>query len=161
MNKAPLVELISSKGLRLLATVISAADNDELAILLSHCKHRTGIDLEMLPVLTESDVEKIKKFEAEQLDLFLNNLLKSKENPDGPEAGEKTDNRFLRWFGFAVTGAAIIYIYLITWIAIPEQNIRFADTALGFIQGSLLSPVMGFFFGDSFRKITAGIVKKK
>ncbi|MET0356201.1 MAG: hypothetical protein ABW044_05445 [Cellvibrio sp.] len=58
--------------------------------------------------------------------------------------------RFVYYFASALCLGGATYIALITFMEIPEQNIRFADTALGFVLGSMLAPVVGFFFGTSF-----------
>ena len=41
------------------------------------------------------------------------------------------------------------YILLITLVDIPEKNVRFADTILGFLLGTLLSMILNYFFGSS------------
>lgn len=44
---------------------------------------------------------------------------------------------------------AFIYIVCITFIAIPQSNIRFADTIIGFLLGTVIATIMNFFFGSS------------
>jgi hypothetical protein len=41
------------------------------------------------------------------------------------------------------------YTIAITFIPIPENNIRFADVSQGFIMGTIVSGVIGFYFGTS------------
>jgi len=48
------------------------------------------------------------------------------------------------WSAFAVS-----YIVLITVVDIPEKNIRFVDTVLGFILGTVVATILNFFFGSS------------
>lgn len=48
------------------------------------------------------------------------------------------------WSVFAVT-----YILVITLVDIPEKNIRFADTILGFILGTVIATILNFFYGSS------------
>lgn len=45
--------------------------------------------------------------------------------------------------------AAAVYIGFITFSIIPEQNIRFADTILGFILGTVIATLLNFWFGSS------------
>ena len=45
--------------------------------------------------------------------------------------------------------AATLYIWCITFSTIPEQNIRFADTILGFILGTVIATMLNFWFGSS------------
>ena len=44
---------------------------------------------------------------------------------------------------------AAIYIGFITFSVIPEQNVRFADTILGFILGTVIATMLNFWFGSS------------
>jgi len=48
------------------------------------------------------------------------------------------------WSVFAVS-----YIIVITLCEIPEKNIRFVDTVLGFLLGTVVATVLNFFFGSS------------
>jgi len=42
-----------------------------------------------------------------------------------------------------------IYIFCITFINIPLTNVRFSDTILGFLLGSVIATLINFFFGSS------------
>lgn len=58
--------------------------------------------------------------------------------------------RFVYYFASFLVSMGLVYIACITFMTIPTDNVRFADTALGFVLGSLLAPVVNFFFGTSF-----------
>jgi hypothetical protein len=45
--------------------------------------------------------------------------------------------------------AAAAYIFAITFFPVPEGSERFADTALGFILGTIIAQILNFFFGSS------------
>ena len=45
--------------------------------------------------------------------------------------------------------AATVYIGFITFSIIPEPNVRFADTILGFILGTVIATMLNFWFGSS------------
>jgi CDP-diglyceride synthetase len=45
--------------------------------------------------------------------------------------------------------AAAVYIGFITFSIIPEPNVRFADTILGFILGTVVATMLNFWFGSS------------
>lgn len=42
-----------------------------------------------------------------------------------------------------------IYIFAITFASINENNIRFADTILGFLLGTIIATIINYFFGSS------------
>lgn len=45
--------------------------------------------------------------------------------------------------------AATIYIGFITFSVIPDTSVRFADTILGFVLGTVLATMLNFWFGSS------------
>ena len=38
------------------------------------------------------------------------------------------------------------YLFAITFTTLPEANIRFVDTALGFLLGTVVSSIVGFYY---------------
>ncbi len=57
--------------------------------------------------------------------------------------------RFVYYFATAWSLAAIVYIGCITFCVIPPANMRYADTCLGFVLGTLVATIINFFFGSS------------
>jgi phage tail tape-measure protein len=57
--------------------------------------------------------------------------------------------RFVYYFAILWSTAAMAYIGWITFGFIPENNIRFADTILGFLLGTVISSIFGYFFGTT------------
>jgi hypothetical protein len=45
--------------------------------------------------------------------------------------------------------SAVAYVGFITFGSIPEPNVRFADTILGFILGTVVATMLNFWFGSS------------
>ena len=61
----------------------------------------------------------------------------------------KFNRRFLAYFAVGLCLAAMAYVACITFLPIPKENARFADTVLGFIMGPVLATPIAFFFGSS------------
>lgn len=57
--------------------------------------------------------------------------------------------RFIYYFASAWSIFAFIYLLGITFLTVPESNIRFADTVLGFLLGTVIAGMICFFFGTS------------
>lgn len=57
--------------------------------------------------------------------------------------------RFIYWFAIFWSAASCLYIGFVTFGNIPANNVRFADTILGFILGTLVATIIQFFFGSS------------
>lgn len=57
--------------------------------------------------------------------------------------------RFIYYFATAWSLFAMTYIPCITFLNVPEESIRFADTILGFLLGTVIASILTFFFGSS------------
>lgn len=53
------------------------------------------------------------------------------------------------WLIACAIGLVFIYIFAITFISIPEKNIRFADTAQGFFLGTVLAGCIAYYTGGA------------
>lgn len=56
---------------------------------------------------------------------------------------------------------AAVYIGFITFSIIPEPNVRFADTILGFILGTVIATMLNFWFGSSIGSKEKGEALRK
>lgn len=56
---------------------------------------------------------------------------------------------FRNWLAIGAVVLGFLYIFLITFVPIPDQNIRFADTVLGVVIGTIISTVFQYYFGSS------------
>lgn len=57
--------------------------------------------------------------------------------------------RFIYFFTIFWSIASAAYIGFITFAQIPPENIRFADTILGFILGTAVAGMFSFFYGST------------
>lgn len=57
--------------------------------------------------------------------------------------------RFTMYLTVFWSVSAAAYVGFITFGSIPEQNVRFADTILGFILGTVVATMLNFWFGSS------------
>lgn len=65
------------------------------------------------------------------------------------EQGDLFSKRFIYAFAGFWSLCAVIYIGCITFITIPADSVRFADTILGFILGTVIATIINFFYGSS------------
>lgn len=65
------------------------------------------------------------------------------------QSDDRFVSRFVLYFAtfWSIVGAG--YMFAITFFPIPESGVRFADTALGFILGTIIAQILNFFFGSS------------
>ena len=57
--------------------------------------------------------------------------------------------RFLYYFIMLWSAFSVIFIPCLIWMPIPENNIRFADTILGYILGTVVTGMFAFLLGSS------------
>lgn len=57
--------------------------------------------------------------------------------------------RFVAYLSAFWSIMAVLYIGFVTFTAIPESNVRFVDTILGFLLGTVVATVLNFWLGSS------------
>ena len=77
--------------------------------------------------------------EKQSVMISLVNLVKSLTKED-----------FREMMAFMAVGTAFLYMFLVTflpiWYRFPEESLRFGDICLGFLFGSVLGPILKYFF---------------
>lgn len=70
---------------------------------------------------------------------------------DMQKSSQNTGVRFSAadYLAFFWSVVAAAYIFLATFITIPEANTRIADTITGFLMGTIIAAIINFFFGSS------------
>lgn len=58
-------------------------------------------------------------------------------------------DKFLRRLAYLWSAFAIFYITSISFFSIPAENVRFVDTIIGFLLGTIISAIIQFFYGSS------------
>lgn len=111
---------------------------------------------EVASVVTQTPVEKKTSSRVAKLKPLSSKIDKNQNGiPDDDEITyTSSSNRSataLFWFGVFVTIITMAYLFMVTWLPIPQENVRFADMASGFILG-ILTTVLGFFFGSSMQR---------
>lgn len=161
--------VLSSRGLRTLPIAFRIAGPHEFDQLVKVIRAVTNLDLadeQVLQSLTDDDINKLDQFEKDN-STFLLGMIFSGDMEDpfhsekaGSEAYKLQDhdnkmaentNQFQQNYGAAISMCALLYIFMVTWIPIPPENLRFADTALGMVIGTLIQPVVTNYFGGGGR----------
>jgi hypothetical protein len=89
------------------------------------------IDLEKLKAeyANTADARDMQKIALQQSDVF--------------------SKRFTMYLTMFWSVSAVAYVGFITFGVIPDKNVRFADTILGFILGTVVATMLNFWFGSS------------
>lgn len=60
--------------------------------------------------------------------------------------------RFIYYFAGFWSVVTSLYIGCITFLEIPDNNIRFADVVLGFLLGTIIATIIQFFYGSMLKQ---------
>lgn len=161
---APVVGMLADKGLNLLSDALGSAADTGVEAIKDKVKDVTGIDItnqEQVQKLSPAQVAELKKAEKAHEKFLVKYALKRDKMyiADTQSAREmqmsalRQDDRFAKrfvyWFAAILTAITLIYCGCVTFIEIPEDNVRLAYTILGVLLGTVLSQIIGFFFGSS------------
>jgi len=94
--------------------------------------------------------QKLRELELEQSKLDVANVSNARHMQEvALQQDDSFAKHFIYYFATFWSCCAALYIGFITFGVIPEDNVRFADTILGFILGTVIASIMNFFFGSS------------
>jgi len=149
----PLIGMLADAGMSLLSSFIDKGKDEAVKFI----KDKTGIDLSEKKELTPEEMQKLKEFEIKNKELILQRLqiyLEDKQSAremqiTALKQGDWFAKNFINLFASFWSIAVIIYIYFVTFTTFPEANQRFADTILGFLMGTIIASIIGFYYGSS------------
>lgn len=137
-------------NLKLLSTSIEAADIYEYRFLVDMIETHTGISIDSSNDLTDSQINTLQEFENKNRELLVSIIISNKRRGLFyllTYFGSRIS--FNRILGLLIISFGCGYIFYVTVNPLPENNIRFVDTVLGFVLGTMLSTVINFYFGSS------------
>lgn len=161
-----------SQGLSLIGNAVLAKGKDWV-------EEKTGVKLDQ--PLSAEDTVKLRQFEMEHQEELLKLRIEDKKlgleelqaymadtanardmQKEAMQSEDPFVRRFIYYYAIFWSVASAAYIGFITFGYIPEQNVRFADTILGFILGTLVATIVQFFYGSSkgSQEKTAALVKQ-
>ena len=119
-------------------------------------KALTGIDLESKE-LTAEDKQKIMDSQIEIMKIDFEKMKLEYQNTNDARDMQKValqqddtfSKRYVYYLATFWSFVAVGYIFLITFLTIPEASVRFADTTLGFLLGTIVATIINYFFGSS------------
>lgn len=64
-------------------------------------------------------------------------------------AGDSVAKHFIFYFAWFWSIASVAYFFSVTFIPTNKDNTHFADIILGFLLGTAVASIIGFFFGSA------------
>ena len=142
---APLLATLASNGLGIVADAVTKKGQDLV-------EDKLGIDLSQKPdpeVIAQWQ-DAARQHERDLLEMVYGDRANARAMQVA--ALQQTDlfsKRFVYYFAIFWSVTAALYIAFITFGNIPEANVRFADTILGFLLGTVVATIIQFFMGSS------------
>lgn len=117
-----------------------------------YVEEKTGVQLK--PDMSPEELDKLREAAAQHEEF---RIAQDNANTADARAMQKAalaqddvlSKRFVMYLASFWSACCATYIAAITFSSIPEANVRFADTILGFMLGTLLGTILNFFFGSS------------
>ena len=119
---------------------------------LDYVQEKTGIELK--PDMTPEEVGALREAAQKHEEFKIEQANKNTADARAMQVAalqqdDKFSKRFVMYLATFWSLTAVMYIFLITFTNIPELNIRFADTILGFLLGTVVATILNFFLGSS------------
>ena len=164
---AGIVSMLADKGLDLVSSAIDGGADKAKEFI----EEKTGIKMDGRE-LSEEQVAKLRELEiSSKVELEKLALESKKEDNRASEAvvaevNKNTadaramqvaalaqEDKFSKRFVYVLAGfwsvVSVVYLFMITFVTIPAANVRFADTVLGFLLGTVIATVINYFYGSS------------
>lgn len=121
---------------------------------VDYVQDKLGIELKPEGAATKEDYDKLKeasmKHEEFMGELDLKNMQGARDMQlKAMDSEDPLVRRFVYYFVSFWSVLSATYIGFITFGEIPESNIRFADTILGFVLGTMVASMFQFLLGSS------------
>lgn len=65
------------------------------------------------------------------------------------ELNDKIATHFIYYYSWFWAISSTVYFFCVTFVSMPEGGQHFADVILGFLLGTAVATIIGFFYGNS------------
>jgi hypothetical protein len=115
-------------------------------------QEKTGVELK--PDMNAEDITRLRERAMQHEEFMVEQANKNTADARAMQiAALINGNGISRSFVYVLATfwslVAASYIFMITMVTIPTDNVRFADTVLGFILATVVATILNFFFGSS------------
>ena len=119
---------------------------------LDYVQEKTGIELK--PDMNPEEVKALRESAMKHEEFMVEQANKNTADARAMQVAalqqdDKFAKRYVLYLATFWSITAVMYIFLITFTNIPETNVRFADTILGFLLGTVVATILNFFLGSS------------
>lgn len=119
---------------------------------IDYVQEKTGIELK--PDMSSDEIKALRDSAMKHEEFKIEQANKNTADARAMQVAalnqdDKFSKRFVMYLAIFWSVTAVTYIFFITFGSIPENNVRFADTILGFLLGTVVATIINFFLGSS------------
>jgi len=119
---------------------------------LDYVQEKTGMELK--PDMSQDDIKALRDRAMQHEEFMVEQANKNTADARAMQVAALNQSdlfskRFVMYLAMFWSVTAMLYIFLITFTTIPDLNVRFADTILGFLLGTVVATILNFFLGSS------------
>jgi hypothetical protein len=119
---------------------------------LDYVQEKTGIELK--PDMSQEELKALREAAQKHEEFKIEQANKNTADARAMQVAalqqdDRFSKRFVMYLAIFWSFTAVTYIFFITFGSIPPDNIRFADTILGFLLGTVVATIINFFLGSS------------
>jgi len=119
---------------------------------LDYVQEKTGVEIK--PDMSAEEISKLKEAANKHEEFKIEQANKNTDSARSTQIAALNQDdvfskRFVMYFAIGWSLVSAAYIGFITFGNIPTANVRFADTILGFILGTLIATIINFFYGSA------------
>lgn len=129
-----------------------------------YVEEKLGVSLK--PEMSQEELQKVSEAAMKHEEFIIEQGYKDVADArDMQKEALKQDDVWSKRFIYIFSGLwslfAMVFIFAITFGTVPEANIRFADSIIGFLMGTIIATMIQFFYGSSIssRKKTEELVE--
>lgn len=113
------------------------------------------IGMELKPDMSPQELEEVRKAALQHEEFLISESNKNTADArDMQKEALKQDDVFSKRFVYYLSSfwsvISAVYIFFITFLEVPLSSVRYADTILGFLLGTIIASIINYFLGSSF-----------
>lgn len=129
-----------------------------------YVEEKLGVSLK--PEMSQEELQRVSEAAMKHEEFVIEQGYKDVADArDMQKEALKQDDVWSKRFIYIFSGLwslfAMVFIFAITFGTVPDANIRFADSIIGFLMGTIIATMIQFFYGSSIssRKKTEELVE--
>lgn len=139
-----LVASLAGRGLSIVGDAVLKRGKQEV-------EKRLGVTLS--EEMSDEMVSEVRRRALEHAEFLVEAANRDRANARAEMNKSDINRYFLHGLATFWSVTAVALIAGIVFTEIPESSVRFADTILGFVLGTVISTILGFYYGTSAKEI--------